>query len=491
MEEAKVTVLPNGVRVATQVLRGAVTATCGIWAAAGSCNDRWPGAHGAAHFLEHLAFKGSAAHPQQAAMERAVERRGTQLHAYTSREHACYFARGLGADAAANTALVADLVLRPLHAPAKVDAERSTIVREMDEVAGAPEEVVLDMLHACVFGRAHPFGRTILGTPASVRAIRRADLQEHLARCYTAPRTVFAAAGAVRHADVVAVARKYFPAQPTRLPWRQRRQRARPFLPSVPAPVPVPADRAGAAARLFACAECPAVLDTNPQRGAARDPMCYAVVGGAGCAASAAASPRGRVRDHCAWLVLQALLGSSASSADAAFQYDPYTGVAARLHARGLVRRAHTVYLPYSDRSVFGVYYEAPASAAAAVCRAVVAEYARLARPGRVAPDELARAKQLAKRQLILTTTSTTAALCEELGRQCLLAGRCVSAAALCRAIDALGARDVQAHAWRGLTARGRAPVPYALITTNAQQLLQQRRIPTADFVSSLSYDSF
>lgn len=485
MEKAKVTVLPSGVRVATQVLSGAVTATCGIWAAAGSCNDRWPGAHGAAHFLEHLAFKGSAAHPQQAAMERAVEQRGTQLHAYTSREHSCYFARGLGADAAANTALVADLVLRPLHAPAKVDAERSTIVREMDEVAGVPEEVVLDMLHTCVFGRAHPFGRSILGTPASVRAIRRADLQEHLARCYTAPRTVFAAAGAVRHEDVVAVAQQYFPAPRARLT-----RRVRPFVPSVPAPVPVPADRAGAAARLFACAECPVVLDTNPQRGAARDPMCYAVVGAAGCADAAAAGARQRVRDHSAWLVLQALLGSSASSADAAFMYDPYTGVAAQLHARGLVRRAHTVYLPYSDRSVFGVYYEAPASAAREVCRAVVAEYARLARAGRLAPDELARAKQLAKRQLILTTTSTTAALCEELGRQCLLAGRCVPADALCRAIDALGVRDVQQHAWRALTARGRAPVPFALITTNAQQLLQQRRIPTADFVRSLSYDA-
>lgn len=490
MEKAKVTILPNGVRVATQVLSGAVTATCGIWAAAGSCNDRWPGAHGAAHFLEHLAFKGSAAHPQQAAMERAVEQRGTQLHAYTSREHSCYFARGLGADAAANTALVADLVLRPLHAPAKVDAERSTIVREMDEVAGVPEEVVLDMLHACVFGRAHPFGRPILGTPASVRAIRRADLQEHLARCYTAPRTVFAAAGAVRHEDVVAVARQYFPARPVRP--------VSPFIPRVPAPAPKPA------ARHFACAECPAILDTNPQRTTERDPMCYAVVGAAGCAASSSSVSRRsrlrlcgtrneqqqRVRDHGAWLVLQALLGSSASSADAAFMYDPYTGVAARLHARGLVRRAHTVYLPYSDRSVFGVYYEAPASAAAAVCRTVVAEYARLARPGRLGADELARAKQLAKRQLILTTTSTTAALCEELGRQCLLTGRCVPADEVCRAIDALGPRDVQQHAWRGLTACSHAPVPFALITTNAKQLLQQRRIPTADFVSSLSYDA-
>ena len=52
----KVTTLGNGMRVATERLDGAETATIGVWIDAGSRYEEQR-TNGVAHFLEHMAFK--------------------------------------------------------------------------------------------------------------------------------------------------------------------------------------------------------------------------------------------------------------------------------------------------------------------------------------------------------------------------------------------------------------------------------------------------
>lgn len=59
----KITRFPTGLRVASETLPASDTATVGVWIDAGS---RYETAHnnGAAHFLEHMAFKGTARRTQ-------------------------------------------------------------------------------------------------------------------------------------------------------------------------------------------------------------------------------------------------------------------------------------------------------------------------------------------------------------------------------------------------------------------------------------------
>ena len=59
MNDVQITTLPNGLRVATRLMPGLHSASVGIWVNAGGRDERAE-QNGIAHFLEHMAFKGTA-----------------------------------------------------------------------------------------------------------------------------------------------------------------------------------------------------------------------------------------------------------------------------------------------------------------------------------------------------------------------------------------------------------------------------------------------
>ncbi|CAM9668469.1 unnamed protein product, partial [Laminaria digitata] len=81
--ETQVTTLPNGLRVASETSHGA-TAAVGVWIDAGSRYET-PENNGVAHFLEHVAFKGTRKRTQTR-LETEIEDMGAHLNAYTSRQ---------------------------------------------------------------------------------------------------------------------------------------------------------------------------------------------------------------------------------------------------------------------------------------------------------------------------------------------------------------------------------------------------------------------
>eukprot|EP00479_Gromia_sphaerica_P008292 TRINITY_DN3088_c0_g1_i1.p1 TRINITY_DN3088_c0_g1~~TRINITY_DN3088_c0_g1_i1.p1 ORF type:complete len:110 (-),score=16.62 TRINITY_DN3088_c0_g1_i1:221-550(-) len=87
-----ITTLPNGLRVATETSPiNHSTATVGVWIDTGSRYESKE-TNGVAHFLEHLAFKGTSKRTQ-GELEVEVENIGGHLNAYTSREQTVYFAQ--------------------------------------------------------------------------------------------------------------------------------------------------------------------------------------------------------------------------------------------------------------------------------------------------------------------------------------------------------------------------------------------------------------
>lgn len=97
----------NGLRVATEN-NGAATATVGLWIDAGSRyeNDR---NNGVAHFLEHMAFKGTAKR-SQTDLELEIENMGAHLNAYTSREQTVFYAKCLTKDVPRAVEIIADII---------------------------------------------------------------------------------------------------------------------------------------------------------------------------------------------------------------------------------------------------------------------------------------------------------------------------------------------------------------------------------------------
>jgi processing peptidase subunit beta len=210
--DTKVTTLKSGLRVATETTPYASTATVGVWIDAGSRFET-ASTNGTAHFLEHLAFKGTTARSKQQ-LEEEVENLGAHLNAYTSREQTTYYAKVLKADVPKAVEILADILQNSTLTNASVSAERDVILREMEEVEGVKEEVLFDHLHATAFQHS-PLGRSILGPAENVRSITKGDLSAYIAAHYTAPRMVVVGAGGVDHDELVKLVEGSFSKLPT------------------------------------------------------------------------------------------------------------------------------------------------------------------------------------------------------------------------------------------------------------------------------------
>jgi mitochondrial-processing peptidase subunit beta len=145
----EISTLPNGLTVATESHSGAQTATVGVWIDAGSRAENEKN-NGVAHFLEHMAFKGTGKRTQQG-LELEVENLGAHLNAYTSREQTVYYAKSFTKDIPAAVDIISDILQNSKLDPAAVERERDVILREQQEVDKQHEEVVFDHLHSVAY----------------------------------------------------------------------------------------------------------------------------------------------------------------------------------------------------------------------------------------------------------------------------------------------------------------------------------------------------
>jgi hypothetical protein len=158
--------LKNGLRIVVEPMPGLQSASVGLWVSAGGRHERAE-QNGIAHFLEHMAFKGTA---RRSALQIAeeIEDVGGYINAYTSREVTAYYARVLKEDVPLAVDLIADIVLNPAFDPTEIEIERGVILQEIGQAADTPDDIIFDWLQEEAFP-GQPLGRTILG-PASACA---------------------------------------------------------------------------------------------------------------------------------------------------------------------------------------------------------------------------------------------------------------------------------------------------------------------------------
>ncbi|MGC5050705.1 pitrilysin family protein [Micromonospora sp. DT48] len=199
------TVLPNGLRVLTEAIPAMRSVSFGIWVGVGSRDETGPQA-GAAHFLEHLLFKGTN---KRNAMEisSAIEAVGGETNAFTTKEYTCYYARVLDEDLPLAIDVMCDLVADSVLEPADVETERGVILEEIAMHDDEPGDEVHDLFARAVYGD-HPLGRLISGTVDTVTPMTRRQIQSFYRRRYVAPQIVIAAAGNLDHAAVVRLVRQ-------------------------------------------------------------------------------------------------------------------------------------------------------------------------------------------------------------------------------------------------------------------------------------------
>jgi predicted Zn-dependent peptidase len=192
------TVLPSGIRVLSEQVPGARSATLGYWVAVGSRDETdEPGSLGSTHFLEHLLFKGTRS---RSALDIAIsfDSVGGEHNAMTAKEYTFYYAKVQDRDLAMAVEVIGDMLTSSLLDPVEFENERGVILEELSMAEDDPADVANERLFSAVLG-AHPLGRPIGGRPDTIRAASRDAVWAHYQANYRPQDLVITAAGAVDH----------------------------------------------------------------------------------------------------------------------------------------------------------------------------------------------------------------------------------------------------------------------------------------------------
>ncbi|KAF2148461.1 mitochondrial processing peptidase beta subunit [Myriangium duriaei CBS 260.36] len=406
------TTLSNGFTIATEHSPYAQTSTVGVWIDAGSRAET-DKTNGTAHFLEHLAFKGTQKR-SQSQLELEIENMGGHLNAYTSRENTVYYAKSFNSDVPKTVDILADILQNSKLETSAIERERDVILREQEEVDKQLEEVVFDHLHATAF-QHQPLGRTILGPKENIQTISRDDLTNYIKTNYTADRMVLVGAGGIPHEELVQLAEQYFA--------------------SVPQQPPTSTAQAIAAAQKqkpdFVGSEVRIRDDTMS--------TCNIAI--------AAEGVSWKDDDYFTALVAQAIVGNW----DRAMGSSPYLGskLSTFIHENKLANSFMSFSTSYSDTGLWGIYMVSDnVTRLDDLVHFALREWSRLSIS--VTEAEVERAKSQLKASILLSLDGTTA-VAEDIGRQIITTGRRLSPEEVERVVGGITAKDVQSFAQRKL----------------------------------------
>ncbi len=205
--------LDNGLDVTTVTLPHLHTAVVSLFIKVGARFES-PADNGLSHFVEHMLFRGTEKYPSSLALNTAVEKLGSTLHAETGRDYTL-FQLGLETEhVPAAIGLLGELVGRPRFAD--IELERALILEEINEDYDEDDVEINtdDIARGLVFGD-HPLGQRIIGPRANVSRFTRADVKRHFTAFYGARNATLCIAGPVAHGRVVAAAHKALERMPT------------------------------------------------------------------------------------------------------------------------------------------------------------------------------------------------------------------------------------------------------------------------------------
>jgi predicted Zn-dependent peptidase len=383
----QLTELAAGERVISERVPGVRSVALGFWIAAGA-RDEPDSRAGVSHFIEHLLFKGSSRYSAQEIAE-IFDELGGELNAATSRETTVLYARIPDDRLERALDVMADMVFRPQFAD--VDSEREVVLEEIAMVEDTPNDLIHDLAAEAVFG-GHPLGRPVIGTAEVISSVSKRALAGYHRRAYQDDQIVLAAAGNVRHAELVALldARRNGAARGPGLPARR---------PASANPRPSVRFLRKDTEQYHVCLSGPGISRLDERRFAAS--------------------------------LMDAIVGGSASSR--LFQEIR--------EKRGMAYSVYSYSSQYGDGGQVGVYVGTREENLVECLEITVRELSDIA-SGNVRADELARAKENLKGRILLSLESTSARM-TRLGKSTVTGTPLLKPETIVKRLEAVTAEDV------------------------------------------------
>lgn len=198
--------LQNGIRIIYKYSNSSVS-HIGVFINTGS-RDELENEQGMAHFIEHMAFKGTTKRKAFHILNR-LDNVGGDLNAFTTKEHTCLYASMLTEYTARAIELFSDIILRSTFPEKEMDKEKTIILDEINSYLDTPSESIFDDFEEQLFF-PHPIARNILGTPDSIKKIRKSGVMRFINRNFTSSQTVISFIGKTPFNKFVSLSEQYF-----------------------------------------------------------------------------------------------------------------------------------------------------------------------------------------------------------------------------------------------------------------------------------------
>ncbi len=203
---SKVTKLKNGLTIITDKKKGQKVCI-GVLVKAGLINET-DEQNGISHFLEHMAFKGTATKTAKQLSE-SIESLGGSCNAYTSTDHTLYHVDLLAEHWKTGIQFLNDIVVNSTFPTEELERERNVILQEIARSKDNPMHVFWDRLGATIYARQN-IGRTILGPAKNVKRFTRKDLISYTNTYYVPNNMIVSICGNVSHRKVVKFVKELF-----------------------------------------------------------------------------------------------------------------------------------------------------------------------------------------------------------------------------------------------------------------------------------------
>jgi zinc protease len=222
------TIFPNGLRLLIKEAHAVNLVTIQYWVRTGGFRETEK-TQGAAHFIEHLIFKGTDRYPQ-GGIDAEIEDLGGVLTAVTEKDWVMFGTTVASQYAFKALDVLGDALRHPKFRPADLELERRVIAEEIAAQRLEPDRVVMARLFRMAYPH-HPYGDDVLGTTEAVSRMNRATVQQFFADQYTPSNATLVIVGDVDPAALLPRVRNAFGVDTTP---------GSPVPPKLPPPDPMP-----------------------------------------------------------------------------------------------------------------------------------------------------------------------------------------------------------------------------------------------------------
>lgn len=206
--------LDNGQTVIIQEEHNNPIVTIDTWVKTGSIDENDTN-NGVSHFLEHLFFKGTKAHPT-GEFDKLLESKGAIINAATSKDYTHYYIVLPSKFFDLALELHADMLLNPQIPRKELEKERKVVLEEIAKNENEPQRLLYENLNNLMYIN-HPYKRKVIGSAKIIETIRREEIIDYYNSHYAPSNMTTVIVGDVNTSEVLDKIKENFASEPRKI----------------------------------------------------------------------------------------------------------------------------------------------------------------------------------------------------------------------------------------------------------------------------------